>query len=100
MLDGIPILNLTAGTLLGIFILMMFLGRIVTRRELEEQIKEKNTWHAAYEVERAARIESDTHKKELLELAKTTNSIVVAVFSSEHAKQVGGNYVAPIPPQK
>lgn len=78
MLDGIPFADLTAPTLLGIFVLMMFLGRIVPRRTLDDQIKQTEKWQTAYELERQARVSSDSQTTELLEIVKATHSIVVA----------------------
>lgn len=98
MIEGIPIAGLTAPTLLGIFILMLFNGKIWTNAAYQEKSKEADQWRMAYEKERDARKESDAQSSELLELAKTTNHFITAVFqNSEQLRQSGGAYVASIP---
>jgi len=82
MIEGIPLTNLTAPALLGIAILLLLTGRIVPRSTLMDKIKEADRWRAAYEAEREARSTSDDQTAELLELAKTTNSFMSAVFSN------------------
>lgn len=82
MLDGIPIGNLSAAGLLAITVLLLLLGRIVPRSTLTDKSAECDKWQKAYEVEREARIHSDIQTSQLLELAKTTNNIVIAAFGA------------------
>ena len=98
MLDGIPFADLTAPGLLGVTVILLLLGRIVPRNTLTDKADESEKWRQAYIVERDARLASDSQKEELLELAKTTHSIVVAAFGVDQMRQ-GGNYVVP-PSQK
>lgn len=80
MLADIPIVDLTAPTLLGIGIIFLLTGRLHTRFSYMEKKEEADRWRAAYEVERDARITSDAQTVELLEVAKTTHDIISAMF--------------------
>lgn len=90
MLDGIPIATLTPSALLGIFVLMLFLGKIVPRSTLQDKIEESNNWRKAYETEREARATSDAQTKELLELAKTNNKLVEGLFGAAQRVRESG----------
>lgn len=98
MLDGIPFADLTAPGLLGITVILLLIGRLVPRSTLTDKADEAEKWRQAYVAERDARAASDAQKVELLELAKTTHSIIVAAFGNDLVRQ-GGNYVVP-PSQK
>ena len=96
MLDGIPIANLTAASLLGIAVLMVFLGYLIPRATYKEKAAESDRWQKAYEAERKARVESDAQTRELLELAKLTHSVIVAAFEATgDPKKSGGAHVVP-----
>lgn len=96
MLDGIPIANLTPPVLLGIAVLLMLFGRIVPRSTLQDKIEEAERWRQAYEAEKEARVTSDAQTAELLELAKTTHNVIVAMFSTtERMRQSGGADAVP-----
>lgn len=85
---GIPIGGLTAPALLGIAILMLMTGKLWTNAAYQEKVAEAERWRSAYEAEREARKTLDTQTVELLELAKTTDSFMRAVFtSSERVRQ-------------
>jgi hypothetical protein len=88
MLDGIPIAALTAPTLLGFAVLMLLLGKIVPRATLVDKAEEAERWRKAYEAEREARVISDAQTAELLELAKTTHNILVAMFGTTERVRV------------
>lgn len=91
----IPIAGLTAPTLLGIFVLMMFTGKIWSNNAYQEKVKEAERWRSAYEAEREARIESDKQTTELLEVTKTTHAVITAMFhNSERFQLSGGTNVA------
>lgn len=96
MLEGIPLVGLTAPTLLGIAILLLLTGRIVPRTTLQDKAQEAADWKAAYEKEREARVSSDKQTAELLEVSKTTHSISVAMFDvvRRSLRQSGGADVA------
>jgi predicted nucleotide-binding protein (sugar kinase/HSP70/actin superfamily) len=96
MLDGIPVSVLTPSALLGLVVLFFMIGKIVPRLTLLDKQKEADRWHEAYEVEREARAASNAQTKELLEVAKTTNKIVVAMFgTAERIRQSGGAHEVP-----
>lgn len=91
MLEGIPVATLTPSALLGIFVLMMFLGKVVPRSTLQDKIDESNNWRKAYEAEREARATSDAQSIHMLEeLTKTTDKIVADLFgAAERARRSG-----------
>ena len=95
MLDGIDVSNLTAPTLVGIAVLSVILGVLVPKYIYKDVIRERDNWRNAYEAEREARVTSDAQTRELLELAKTTHSIVVALFGTapERSRFSGGQDV-------
>lgn len=92
--DGIPIIGLTAPALLGIFVLMIFLRKLVPEATYKEKIEEAEKWRLAYEAEREARAVSDGQTGELLELAKTSHQIMVAVFGASVGRS-GGPHALP-----
>lgn len=59
MIDGIlqtiAIGDLTSSVLLGLVVLLILSGRLVTRNQLEDVRTERNEWRVAYEKEREAR---------------------------------------------
>jgi len=99
MLDGIPIADVTAPTLLGITVLMILLGWLIPKSTYKNKAEEAEKWRLAYEAEREARKTSDSQTTELLELAKTTNSIVLAAFGTS-ARQSGEGHVVSTPTTK
>lgn len=91
MLDGIPIKDLTPATLLGVVFLMVMLGMLVPRYLYNEKKKEAENWRLAYETEKKTREASDKQTAELLELARTSNKVLTAMFSTtERMRQSGG----------
>ena len=90
MLDGIPLGDLSAPVLLGIAVLMLLLGLLVPRRTLRDKAEESERWRQAFETEREARATSDSQTKELLELAKTTHAVIVAMFKTSEGTHQSG----------
>lgn len=90
MLEGIPVKDLTAPTLLAIVFLMAMLGLLIPRYIYSEKKEECEKWRQAFEAERKARETSDKQTAELLELAKTTNKIITAMFSTTERMKSGG----------
>lgn len=90
MLDGIPLVNLTPAVLLGICVLMIFLGRLVPHRYLAKSEKEAENWRLAYEKEREARTLADAQTTELLEVAKATHGILDAIVNEADVAPKGG----------
>lgn len=97
MFENIPLVGLTAPTLLGIAILLMLTGRIVPRATLQDKAAEAQAWKEAYEAEREARALSDTQTVQLLEVSKTTHAVSVAMFDviRQNIAQSGGANVLP-----
>lgn len=94
MFEGIPLVGLTAPTLLGVAILLLFTGRLFPRTTVLDLKKERDTWRAAYEKERDARATANQQSIELLEGLKTNHAVVVAMFEAIKSIQRGGNSVA------
>ena len=90
MLDGISIIGLTPAGLLLITVFFIMTGRLVPKATYQDKVKEADLWRAAYEAERAARTISDAQTRELLEVAKTSEKFLSAVFDkSERILQSG-----------
>ena len=87
MLDGIPILGLTAPTLLGLAVLMLMLGWIVPRKTLLDKQREADQWREAYYKERDARAVANKQVEDLLEAVRTNHAIVKAVFNVVQEKE-------------
>lgn len=100
MIEGIPLLGLTAPALLGFAVLLLLLGRIVPRSTLTDKSEESERWRQAYETEREARALSNQQTIELLEVTKLTNSIVVAAFGRDGViRKQGEPDEIPTPPK-
>lgn len=97
MFEGIPFASLTAPTLLGITVLLILLGRLVPRSALKDKDKQIDAWKKAAETAREGLLATSAQTAELLEVAKTTNSIVVATFGTpeQRARESGGTNVVP-----
>lgn len=92
MLDGIPVDKLSAPLLLLIVALMVFLGLLIPRWTYKRLEKERDNWKLAFENEQKARLASDKQTAELLELAKTSNNVLEAMFGTAGLGQrTGGN---------
>lgn len=95
MLDGISIASLTPAALCGVFVLLVFMGRLIPRPTYKEKAEECERWRLAYEKEREARQTSDAQTIELLELAKTTHALISAIVrNADTARETGGSDVA------
>lgn len=95
MLDGVPLGDLSTPALLGLAILLLLTGRLIPWPTWRDKVDEANRWREAYENEREARQRSDSQTEELLELAKTTHSIIAAMFGSVPRRRSGGSDVVP-----
>ena len=80
MFEHLTIANLTPPVLLGIAILMLLTGRLIPRVHYKDKMEEAEKWRLAYEAEREARAESDAQTRELLELARTTEAYLGAIY--------------------
>lgn len=71
--------------------LLILIGRLKPKSDIDAAHEACEKWRLAYEAEREARGISDAQTAELLELAKTTHSIVLALFgSADRARHSGG----------
>lgn len=80
MFEGVPFEKLTAPVLLGIAVLMVLIGLLIPRYLYKSKEKEAENWRRAYEAERDSRETLQSQNAELLELARTTNKVLVAMF--------------------
>jgi hypothetical protein len=90
VIDGIPVDKLTAPVLLAIAVLMVLNGLLVPRRVYKDKVEESNRWQLAFETSEKARAESDKQTGELLEVAKTSHALIVAVFQNSEALRQNG----------
>lgn len=82
MLDGFPVAGLTAPALVSLFVVLLYFGRIVPKARLDEKTEEATRWRLAYEAERDARAAADAQSRELLEVTRTTQAFIKAVFAN------------------
>lgn len=95
ILDGIPS-DVTPWSIVGLIVLLVLTGRLVPRVNLRDKTREADQWREAYEKEHEARAISDRQTAELLEVTKTTNSIIVATFGQNGVvRQSGGPDATP-----
>lgn len=97
MIEGIPILDFTAPTLLGLAIVLLLTGKLIPRTMFSEKKEEAERWRKAYEIEREARSASDAQTAELMEVAKTTQSIIRALFNTTNNVPESGGANAMVP---
>jgi Na+/phosphate symporter len=88
MIDGISIIGLTPAGLLLIAVLMVLTGRLIPRAMYQEKVNEVAQWRTAYEAERTARALSDAQTRELLEMAKTSETFLAAVYETAQRKEI------------
>lgn len=87
MIGDIPFSVLSASGLLSLTVLLLLMGRIVPRSTLRDKMEDARRWQAAYETERTAGGISTAQVQELLEAARTTHAIIVAMAeASERIK--------------
>lgn len=97
MFEGIPIVGLTAPTLLGITVLLLLTGRIMPRSAYMDKARESELWRQAYEKEREARATSNGQTIELLDAIKTNHAVVSAMFEVvKEKRRSGGPHEAPL----
>ncbi len=83
-----------ANSLVAVFVILLLMGRIHPRSTLEEKNREAERWRKAYELEREARAKAVEQAADLMEMAKTTQAIVTALFQSTRpGEETGGQDV-------
>ena len=85
MIDGVPIVGLTAPTLVGLFVLLIFTGMLIPRRIYKDKQAESDQWRTAFETEREARQVADKQTADLLEAHKVTHEVLKAIFRNSEA---------------
>lgn len=96
MIDGIPIANLAPPTLIGIFFLLVFFGRLIPRYLYEAKVEECEKWRLAFEAERDARINTAQQTQQLVATTSEIHQVVGAVFKgAELTQETGEAYVVP-----
>lgn len=85
MIDGFPLVGLTAPALCGIFVLLVFTGLLVPRRTYKDKCAESDRWRMTFETEREARMTSDKQTSELLEGQKSSHAVLTAIFKNSEA---------------
>jgi hypothetical protein len=84
MLEGIAIGELTPSVLLGICVLLIFLGKLVPRSALQDKIDEAEKWRLAYETERDAHGIADEQTNRLLELANLSHDLIARMAGTSN----------------
>ena len=79
---GIPLDKLSAPTIVVLVVLMILFRLLIPRATYKEKCKESDYWREAYYAEREARTKSDAQTTELLEIGKTTQNVLIAVFGT------------------
>lgn len=95
MFEELTLSTVSTSTLLGFAIILILTGLLVPRRSLRDKQMEAERWREAYEAERTARAIADAQTSELLEVARTTHSIVVAMAQASTRIRESGDSNAP-----
>lgn len=74
-LGGVPIVGITAPTLVALFVIGLFRGDIVPRRTHQDVIDERNTLREALRVSEEARLLKDGQMEAVKEIAGAITSI-------------------------
>lgn len=93
MVEGLPLVGLTAPAILGITVLLLLTGRIVPRRHVQDKDIEIKRWQLAYETEREARIVADNQTSKLLVAVETNRDVLYALLKVLN-QQTGAGGVA------
>lgn len=88
MIDGFSIVGLTPTGLLLVTVLMILTGRLVPRATHQQTLKERDQWRAAYEVSELARSTQEAQIRDLLEVAKTSTTVLTALHEYSETKQL------------
>lgn len=86
-LSGFSVVQGGASTVLGLVVMLILIGRLVPRRNVDdiredykariaELIAERDMWRTAHQVSEEARHEDQQQTRELLELARTADHVL------------------------
>lgn len=99
-IEGIPLIGLSAPAILSVVVMMILTGRLVPKSFYEAKENEVKEWREAYNLEKEANAQDRQAATELLEVSKTSQATIKALFSridELHTEQVkgkrGGNHV-------
>jgi hypothetical protein len=95
MFLDLSLTTISSAGLLGITVLLILFGRLIPLSTLRDKQEEAERWRQAYEAERKARGIADAQTNELLEVAKTTHSIIAAMASTSERLIQSGDSDAP-----
>lgn len=76
VIDGIPIVGLTAPALLGLAVLLLLTGRLIPRRTYDDLRQDRNDWKDAHAESERIRGELVTHMTMMVEQAKVTEALL------------------------
>jgi hypothetical protein len=79
--DGVPVVGYTAPALLGMFVLMLMRGDIVSRKVHEDMKSDRDYWRSAHANSEAARLTSSKQVDVLVEGFRTVDVIATAIHS-------------------
>jgi hypothetical protein len=76
VVDGIPVVGLTAPALLGLAILLLLTGRLIPRRTYDDLKQDREDWKAAHRESERIRGELVQHMNMMVEQAKVTEALL------------------------
>lgn len=82
MFDGIPLVQVGAGTLVGIIVLMVLTGRLITRREKDDALADRDAW-------RKVALEQGAQLTQLLEYARAADAVFRSLPKAASEAQKG-----------
>jgi hypothetical protein len=77
-------------SLIAAAVLMVLTGRLVPRRVMQDAIKDRDEWRAAYMASEQARHLEASHTGELLEAARTSVAVLQALTPGSTAVNANG----------
>jgi hypothetical protein len=79
VLEGIPLVGLTAPTVLFIGVLLILTGRLVPRRTYQDMKEDRDHWRTAHAVSEEARIAKSRQLDVVLEVSETVKDVLQAL---------------------
>lgn len=93
-IDGVPLVGLTAPTILGIFFIMFMRGDIIPgkvhRERVQDYKEEAEAWKKAHDISENARSILNRQNSELIEVGKTVQAIAHAIRVNIELPPEGG----------
>ena len=82
MVDGLPLINIGAGTLVTLIVLMVLTGRLVTRRQLDDAHADRDAW-------KKVALEQAPQITQMLEYARTADAVLRSLPAAASQAQKG-----------